>query len=160
MENRKIKKYFNKLSCDTKKILVAILEDSLVYLDNQKLINNQILNRVVSIYFLLIDYDYKNMVEFDDLNIKEKKLIYKIVLDGVASMYVDNEYLQFSDVGTKYKKKDNTGGDCCIRMTCSILFYIRGQYTILLAQRFQGLLIISKDLESSDDLVEKCRKVA
>ena len=88
-----------------KKILVAILEDSLVYLDNQKLINNQILNRVVSIYFLLIDYDYKNMVEFDDLNIKEKKLIYKIVLDGVASMYVDNEYLQFSDVGTKYKRK-------------------------------------------------------
>lgn len=45
------------------------------------------------------------MVEFDDLNIKEKKLIYKIVLDGVASMYVDNEYLQFSDVGTKYKKR-------------------------------------------------------
>ena len=105
IENRKIKKYFNKLSCDTKKILVAILEDSLVYLDNQKLINNQVLNRVVSIYFLLIDYDYKNMVEFDDLNIKEKKLIYKIVLDGVASMYVDNEYLQFSDVGTKYKRK-------------------------------------------------------
>lgn len=28
-----------------------------------------------------------------------------IILDGVVSIYVDNEYLDYSDIGTKYKQK-------------------------------------------------------
>ena len=28
-----------------------------------------------------------------------------ILIDGIASIYVDNEYLEYSDIGTKYKQK-------------------------------------------------------
>lgn len=43
------------------------------------------------------------MIEFNDFNIKKERLIYFIILNGMASVYVDNEYLEFSNRGTKYK---------------------------------------------------------
>ena len=44
------------------------------------------------------------MIEFDDLTIQEKKLLYQIIIEGIVSVYVDNEYLEYSDRGTKYKQ--------------------------------------------------------
>lgn len=105
MNNLKIKGYFNKMSENSKNIIISIIEDSLVYLDNQNLIDNNTLNRIVSIYFLLTNFEYKEMIEFEDLNSNEKKLIYRIILNGIASIYVDNDYLEYSDIGTKYKKR-------------------------------------------------------
>lgn len=105
MNNLKIKSYFDKLSESSRDIMISIIEDSLVYLDNQNLISNYTLNRIVSIYFLLTDFKYNEMTEFEDLNSNEKKLIYRIILNGVASIYVDNDYLEYTDVETKYKKK-------------------------------------------------------
>lgn len=105
MNNLKIKSYFDKLSESSRDIMISIIEDSLVYLDNQNLISNYTLNRIVSIYFLLTDFEYKEMIEFEDLNSNEKKLIYRIILNGVASIYVDNDYLEYTEVETKYKKK-------------------------------------------------------
>lgn len=104
MENLKIKNYFLKKSKNTQEILVKIIEDSLLCLYNQERINDKTLGRVISFYFLLINKEYKHMLEFDDFNIDEKKLIYKIIIDGIASIYVDNEYLEYSDRGTKYKQ--------------------------------------------------------
>lgn len=105
IKNERIKRYFNKLSDDTKEIIISILEDSLVYLYNQNLIDNNTLNRIVSIYFILTNFEYKEMIEFEDLSSNEKKLIYRIILNGISSIYVDNDYLEYSDIGTKYKKK-------------------------------------------------------
>ena len=31
--------------------------------------------------------------------------MYSILIDGIVSIYVDNEYLEYSDRGTKYKQK-------------------------------------------------------
>lgn len=95
MDNRKIKKYFDKMSQNSKEIIVSIIEDSLVYLDSQNLISNYVLNRIVCIYFLLSDFEYKEMIEFEDMNSNEKKLIYRIILNGIASIYVDNDYLEY-----------------------------------------------------------------
>lgn len=105
MENTKIKKIYKRKSKDAQEILVKIIEDSLLCLYNQEIIKDKTLNRVISFYFLLIDYEYEHMIEFDDLEIEEKKLLYKIIIDGIVSVYVDNEYLEYSDIGTKYKQK-------------------------------------------------------
>ncbi|MDO5555711.1 MAG: hypothetical protein Q4G09_03400 [Clostridia bacterium] len=105
MENIKIKTFYDKMSKESKRILTAIIKDNLVYLDWNKLIPHKSLNKIVSIYFLLIEYEYKNIIEFDNLNVKEKKMLFNIILDGIASIYVDNEYLEHSDIGTKYKQK-------------------------------------------------------
>lgn len=105
MENTKIKKFYKRKSKDAQNIIIKILEDSLLCLYNQDVIKDKTLNRVISFYFLLIDYEYEHMIEFDDLEIEEKKLLYKIIIDGIVSVYVDNEYLEYSDIRTKYKQK-------------------------------------------------------
>lgn len=105
MQNLNIKKYFSRKSKDAQNIIIKILEDSLLCLYNQEIIKDKTLNRVISFYFLLIDYEYEHMIEFDDFEIEEKKLLYKIIIDGIVSVYVDNEYLEYSDIGTKYKQK-------------------------------------------------------
>lgn len=105
MQNINIKKYFGRKSKDVQDILIKIIEDSLLCLYNQELIKDKTLSRVISFYFLLIDHEYEHMIEFDDLEIEEKKLLYKIIIDGIVSVYVDNEYLEYSDRGTKYKQK-------------------------------------------------------
>lgn len=105
MQNINIKKYFGRRSKDVQEILIKIIEDSLLCLYNQEVIKDKTLSRVISFYFLLIDHEYEHMMEFDDLEIEEKKLLYKLIIDGIVSIYVDNEYLEYSDRGTKYKQR-------------------------------------------------------
>lgn len=105
MENTNIKKYLKRKPKVVQEILTKIVEDNLLCLYNQELIKDKTLNRVISFYFLLIDHEYVYMVEFDNFTTDEKKLLYKIIMDGIVSIYVDNEYLEYSDRGTKYKQK-------------------------------------------------------
>ena len=105
MQNINIKKYFGRKSKDVQEILIKIIEDSLLCLYNQEVIKDKTLSRVISFYFLLINQEYEHMVEFDEFNIEEKKLLYRIIIEGIVSIYVDNEYLEYSDRGTKYKQK-------------------------------------------------------
>ena len=105
MQNINIKKYFGRKSKDVQEILIKIIEDSLLCLYNQEVIKDKTLSRVISFNFLLIDHEYEHMIEFDDLEIEEKKLSYKLIIDGIVSIYVDNEYLEYSDRGTKYKQR-------------------------------------------------------
>ena len=104
MENIKIKRYFDKKNENTQRILINILEDSLLCLYNQELIEDVTLNRVISFYFLLREYKYDKMIEFEEFSVEEKKIIFKMIMEGIASVYVDNEYLESSDSGTKYKQ--------------------------------------------------------
>ena len=105
MENIKIRKYFERKSKVVQEILIKIVEDSLLCLYNQSVIKDKTLNRVISFYFLLINHEYDHMIEFDDFSVEEKKLLYRIIIEGIVSVYVDNEYLEYSDRGTKYKQK-------------------------------------------------------
>lgn len=93
------------MSKDVQEILVKIIEDSLLCLYNQKLIKDKTLSRVISFYFLLINNEYDYMIEYDDFSIEEKKLLFRIIIEGIVAIYVDNEYLEYSYRGTKYKQK-------------------------------------------------------
>lgn len=66
MQNLNIRKYFKRKSKDVQITLIKIIEDSLLCLYNQELIEDKTLKRVISFYFLLTDYNYRNMIEFDD----------------------------------------------------------------------------------------------
>ena len=106
MENTKIKNYFNKMSEESQLILVNILSDNLVYLHDFNVVDKKVIRSISSLIILLIDYKTKTWIkEFDDFDICEKKVLYSILIDGIASIYVDNEYLEYSDIGTKYKQK-------------------------------------------------------
>ncbi len=106
MENIKIKNYYNKMSEDTKIILVNILADNLIYLHDFEVVDKEVVKSISSLLLLFINYNTKTEIkEFDEFSIYEKKVLYSILIDGIASIYVDNEYLDYSDVGTKYKQK-------------------------------------------------------
>lgn len=106
MENAKIKNYFNKMSEESQLILVNMLSDNLVYLHDFNVVDKKVIRSISSLIILLIDYKTKAWIkEFDEFSIYEKKVLYSILIDGIASIYVDNEYLEYSDIGTKYKQK-------------------------------------------------------
>lgn len=106
MENIKIKNYYNKMSEDTKIILVNILADNLIYLHDFEVVDKEVVKNISSLLLLFINYNTKTAIkEFDEFSIYEKKVLYSILIDGIASIYVDNEYLEYSDIGTKYKQK-------------------------------------------------------
>ena len=106
MENIKVKNYYNKMSEDTKIILVNILADNLIYLHDFEVVDKEVVKSISSLLLLFINYNTKTAIkEFDEFSIYEKKVLYSILIDGIASIYVDNEYLEYSDIGTKYKQK-------------------------------------------------------
>ena len=106
MENIKIKNYYNKMSEDTKIILVNILADNLIYLHDFEVVDKETVKTISSLLLLFINYNIKTEIkEFDEFSIYKKKVLYSILIDGIASIYVDNEYLEYSDIGTKYKQK-------------------------------------------------------
>ncbi|MGN1327913.1 MAG: hypothetical protein ACI4VQ_07570 [Clostridia bacterium] len=106
MENIKIKNYYNKMSEDTKIILVNILADNLIYLHDFEVVDKKVIKSISSLLLLFINHNTKTKIkEFDEFSIYEKKVLYSIIIDGIASIYVDNEYLNYSDIGTKYKQK-------------------------------------------------------
>lgn len=106
MENIKIKNYYNKMSEDAKIILVNILADNLIYLHDFEVVDKEVVKSISLLLLLFINYNTKTAIkEFDEFSIYEKKVLYSILIDGIASIYVDNEYLEYSDIGTKYKQK-------------------------------------------------------
>ena len=106
MEKIKIKNYYNKMSEDSKIILVNILADNLIYLHDFEVVDKKVIKSISSLLLLFINHNTKTKIkEFDEFSIYEKKVLYSIIIDGIASIYVDNEYLNYSDIGTKYKQK-------------------------------------------------------
>lgn len=105
MENIKIKNYYNKMSEDSRMILVNMLADNLIYLHDFDIVDKEVIKSISSLIVVLIDYKTNSKIkEFYDFTSYEKKVLYSILMDGIASIYVDNEYLEYSDIGTKYKQ--------------------------------------------------------
>lgn len=91
---------------NTKMILVNILADNLIYLHDFEVVDKKTVKTISSLLLLFINYNIKTEIkEFDEFSIYKKKVLYSILIDGIASIYVDNEYLEYSDIGTKYKQK-------------------------------------------------------
>ena len=106
MKNIKIKNYYNTMSEDSKIILVNILADNLIYLHDFEVVDKKVIKNISSLLLLFINHNTKTKIkEFDEFSVYEKKILYSIIIDGIASIYVDNEYLNYSDIGTKYKQK-------------------------------------------------------
>ncbi|MGM9534424.1 MAG: hypothetical protein ACI3VR_04195, partial [Intestinibacter sp.] len=78
----------------------------LIYLHDFEVEDKKVIKSISSLLLLFINHNTKTKIkEFDEFSIYEKKVLYSIIIDGIASIYVDNEYLNYSDIGTKYKQK-------------------------------------------------------
>lgn len=83
---------------NSKRILDFLFSDSIMEMENRKRIDKDILERMVLVYLSL--FDEKNHLEYDELNLSEKNIICRIISKGIASIYVDDEYI------TKDNSKD------------------------------------------------------
>ncbi|MGN1310186.1 MAG: hypothetical protein ACI4VP_00480 [Clostridia bacterium] len=91
MKNVIIKEKIKKLSNDTKEVLDVLIADSIIEMDYRKRVDEDILERVVLVYLSL--FEEKNLLEFDELILSEKNILFRIISKGIASIYVDDEYM-------------------------------------------------------------------
>lgn len=91
MKNRVIKEKISKLNLSTKEILEVLLADTIIEMNCRNRINEDILKRIVLVYLSL--FDDKEYLEYDELKASEKNIICSIISKGIASIYVDDEYI-------------------------------------------------------------------
>ena len=98
IKNRVIKDKISKFNASTQEILDILLADTIMEINCRNRINEDILKRIVLVYLSL--FDDKEYLEYDELNLSEKNIICSIISKGIASIYVDDEYM------TKDNSKD------------------------------------------------------
>ena len=91
MKNRVIKEKISKLNSSTQEILDVLLSDTIIEMNCRNRINEDILKRIVLVYLSL--FDDKEYLEYDELKASEKNIIFSIISKGIASIYVDDEYI-------------------------------------------------------------------
>jgi len=91
IKNYLIKNKIKKLNKSTQEILEVLLSDSIIEMECRDRIDKDILKRIVLVYLSL--FGTKNQFEYDDLKLSEKNIICKIISKGIASIYVDDEYI-------------------------------------------------------------------
>lgn len=79
------------MNIDTQNVLELILGDAVLEMQHRKRINEDVLERIVLVY--LSFFSGKNFLEYDSLNSYEKNIFCRIIAKGIASMYVDDEYI-------------------------------------------------------------------
>lgn len=91
MTNIKIKNFIMALNKNTQEVLDVLLSDAILEMEYRNRIDNDILERIVLVYLSL--FEEKNHLEYDELNLSEKNIICRIISKGIASIYVDDEYI-------------------------------------------------------------------
>lgn len=91
IKNRVIKDKISKLNLSTQEILDILLSDVIIEMNCRNRINEDILKRIVLVYLSL--FNDKDYLEYDELKASEKNIICSIISKGIASIYVDDEYI-------------------------------------------------------------------
>ena len=91
MSNNEIKNRIEKMKESSKEILQLLLSDAIFEMNCRNRVNEDILKRIVLVYLSL--FDDKEYLEYDKLKISEKNIICRIISKGIASIYVDDEYI-------------------------------------------------------------------
>lgn len=79
------------MNLNSKRILDSLFADSIIEMEYRNRIDKDILERIVLVYLYL--FDEKNHLEYDELKLSEKNIICRIISKGIASIYVDDEYI-------------------------------------------------------------------
>lgn len=91
INNIEIKNKIKELNASTQEILNELLSDTIIEMNCRKRIDEDILKRIVLVYLSL--FDNKEYLEYNKLNVAEKNIICRIISKGIASIYVDDEYI-------------------------------------------------------------------
>lgn len=91
MENSLIKNKIKSLNENSQEVLEILLSDSIIEMNCRHRIDEATLKRITLIY--LSWFDDKNYSEYENTKFSEKNIICRIISKGIASIYVDDEYI-------------------------------------------------------------------
>ena len=91
MRNNEIKNRIEKMNGNSKEILQLLLSDAILEMNCRNRVNEDILKRIILVYLSL--FDDKEYLEYENLKVSEKNIINRIISKGIASIYVDDEYI-------------------------------------------------------------------
>lgn len=91
MDNIKIKNFIKALNKNSQKVLEILLSDSIIEMNCRHRIDEGVLRRIILIY--LSWFDDTNYSEYKNSKFTEKSIICRIISKGIASIYVDDEYI-------------------------------------------------------------------
>lgn len=91
MSNNEIKNRIEKMNESSKEILQLLLSDAILEMNFRNRVNEDILKRIILVYLSL--FDDKEYLEYENLKVSEKNIINRIISKGIASIYVDDEYI-------------------------------------------------------------------
>ena len=91
IKNLEIKNKIKKLNKSSQEVLEILLSDAIIEMNCRERIGEDVLKRIVLVYLSL--FDEINYKEYDELKLSEKNIICKIISKGIASIYVDDEYI-------------------------------------------------------------------
>ena len=91
MSNNEIKNSIEKMNENSKEILEVLLSDAILEINCRHRINEKILRRIILVYLSL--FDNNDYLEYAELKVSEKNIINRIISKGIASIYVDDEYI-------------------------------------------------------------------
>lgn len=93
--NSKSRNELIRLNGESQKVILNIIKDGLIYLLNriENLENKDIIKNLALFYFNLIGENEKQLVTYEQLTIKEKRIFLNIMLEGITDVILDNQYL-------------------------------------------------------------------
>lgn len=91
MENSKIKNKINELDISSQEVLRLLLSDAILEMSYRNRVSKDVLRRIVLVY--LSFFDDENYLEYEKLKLSERNIICRIISKGIASIYVDDEYI-------------------------------------------------------------------
>ena len=117
MKNIMIKNIISKMDESSQEVLEILLSDAIIEINCRNRINEDILKRIVLVYLSL--FDEKDYLGYEELKLSERNIICRIISKGIASIYVDDEYI------TNDNSKDKL---VIINDLINLLCYLTGFY--------------------------------
>lgn len=91
MDNIKIKNFIKELNKNSQEVLEILLSDSIIEMKCRHRVSEDVLKQIVLTF--LSWFDDTNYSEYENSKFSEKSIICRIISKGVASIYVDDEYI-------------------------------------------------------------------
>ena len=91
MNNNDVKNEIEKMNENTKDVYDQLILDSLLEMKFRNRLEESVLEKIILVH--LSFFSDSNYLEYEELKTSEKNVYWRIISKGIASIYVDDEYI-------------------------------------------------------------------
>lgn len=101
MNNNDVKSEIEKMNESTKDVYDQLILDSLLEMKFRNRLEESVLEKIILVH--LSFFSDSNYLEYEELKTSEKNVYWRIISKGIASIYVDDEYITNDNLKDKYR---------------------------------------------------------